>query len=85
MTATTMANISYNDTASRLSSYQKFYGKPSLLQMDHLFEFDRLGYVTNRRRIKSKLAPKPIKFFFVAYAFNYSVHIYCMYKHNMLS
>jgi hypothetical protein len=60
MTATTMANISCNDTTNCLSPYQKFYGKPPLLKMENLVQFGRLAYVTDRRKIKSKLAPKAI-------------------------
>jgi hypothetical protein len=89
MTVTTMANISCNDTINKLSPYQKFYGKSPLLKMEHLVQFGRLGYVTDRRKIKSKLAPKAIKCLFVGYAFNHSAHTYCMYnprtRHIILS
>jgi hypothetical protein len=76
MTATTMANISCNDITNKLSPYQNFYGKSPLLKMEHLVQFGRLGYVTDRRKIKSKLAPKAIKCLFVGYAFNHSAHTY---------
>jgi hypothetical protein len=61
MTATTMANISCNDITNKLSPCQKFYGKSPLLKMEHLVQFGRLGYVTDRRKIKRKLAPKAFK------------------------
>jgi hypothetical protein len=82
MTATTLANISYNDTQSHLSPYQKFYNKAPLIKLEHLVQFGRLGYVTDRRKIKSKLAPKAIKCLFVGYAFNHSAHTYRLYNHK---
>jgi hypothetical protein len=60
MTATTLANISFNDMQSQLSPYQKFYNKAPLLKLEHLVQFGRLGYVTDRRKINSKLAPKQL-------------------------
>jgi hypothetical protein len=69
MTATTLANISCNNMQSHQSPYQKFYNKEPLLKLEHLVPFGRLGYVTDRRKIKSKLAPKASKCFFVGYAF----------------
>ena len=80
MTATTMANITCNDMTNKLSPYQKFYGKPPLLKLEHLVQFGRLGYVADRRKIKSKLAPKAYKCLFVGYAFNHSAHTYRMYN-----
>jgi hypothetical protein len=58
MTATTLANISCNDMQSHLSPYQKLYNKATLLKLEHIVQFGRLGYVADRRKIKSKLAPK---------------------------
>jgi hypothetical protein len=56
--------------------------------MEHLVQFGRLGYVTDRRKIKS-LAPKSIKYLFVGYPFNHSAHTYSMYnprtRHIILS
>jgi hypothetical protein len=52
-------------------------------------QFGRLGYVTDRRKIKSKLAPKAFKCLFVGYAFNHSAHTYRLYnpktRHIILS
>jgi hypothetical protein len=48
--------------------------------MEHLIQFGRPGYVTDRRKIKSKVAPKAIKCLFVGYAFNHSAHTYGMYS-----
>jgi hypothetical protein len=52
-------------------------------------QFGRLGYVTDRRKIKSKLAPNVIKCLFVGYAFNHSAHTYWLYnpktRHIILS
>jgi hypothetical protein len=76
MTATTLANISCNDIQSHRSPYQKFYNKAPLLKLEHLVQFGRLVYVTDRMKIKSKLAPKAIKCLFVDYAFNHSAHTY---------
>jgi hypothetical protein len=89
MTATTLANISCNDMQSHQSPYQKFYNKAPLLKLEHLVRFGRLRYVTDRRKIKSKLAPKAIKCLFVGYAFNHSAHTYRVYnpktRHIILS
>ena len=74
MTASTMANISCNDVTNKLSPYQNFYGKVPLLRLEHVVQFGRLGYVTDRRKIKSKLDPKAIKCLFVGYAFNHRSH-----------
>jgi hypothetical protein len=74
---------------SHLSPYQKFYNKAPLLKLEHLVQFGRLGYVTDRRKMKSKLAPKAIKCIFVGYAFNLSAHTYWLYnprtRHIILS
>jgi hypothetical protein len=80
MTASTMANISCNDITNKLSPYQKFYGKTPWLKMEHLVQFGRVGFATDRRMIKSKLAPKAIKLLFVGYPFNNCAHTYCMYS-----
>jgi hypothetical protein len=89
ITATTLANISCNDMQSHQSPYQKFYDKEPLLKLGHLAEFGRLGYVTERRKIKSKLAPKAIKYLLVGYAFNHTAHTYRLYnpkpRHIILS
>jgi hypothetical protein len=89
MTATTMVNISCNDTVNKLSPYQTFYGNSPLLKMENLVQLGRLGYVTERRKNKSKLAPKAIKCPFVGYAFNCRAHTYRMYnpktRHIILS
>jgi hypothetical protein len=85
MTATTLANMSSNDMQSHLSPYQKFYNKAPLLKLEHLVQFGRLGYVTDRRKTKSKLAPKAIKCFFVGYAFNHSAHTYRLYNPKLPS
>jgi hypothetical protein len=89
MTATTLANISCNGMQSHLSQYQKYYNKAPLLKLEHLVQFGRLGYVTDRRKIESKLAPKAIKCLFVGYTFNHSAHTYRLYnpktRHIILS
>jgi hypothetical protein len=89
MTATTMANISCNDITNKLPQYQTFYGKSPQLKLEHLVQFGRLGYVTDRRKIMGKLAPKAVKCLFVGYAFNHSAHTYRMYtprtRHIVLS
>jgi hypothetical protein len=63
--------------------------RKSLLKMEHLVQFGRLGYVTDRRKIESKLAPKAFKCLFVRYTFNHSAHTYRMYnprtRHIILS
>jgi hypothetical protein len=74
--AITVSNISCNDTSNKLSPYQWFYGKPPLLKMEHVAQFGRMNFVTDRRKIKSKLVLKAIKCLFVGYAFNHSAHIY---------
>jgi hypothetical protein len=56
MTATTSANISCNDMQLHLSPYQKFYKKAPLLKLEHLVQFGRLGYATDRWKIKSKIS-----------------------------
>jgi hypothetical protein len=57
--------------------------------LEHLVQFGRLGYVTDKSKIKSKLAPKAIKCVFVGYAFNHSAHTYRLYnpksRHIILS
>jgi hypothetical protein len=78
MTAMTMANISCNDIANRMSS--EILWKTLLLKMEHLVQFGRLEYVTDRRTIKIKLALKAIKDLFVGYAFNHSAHTHRMYN-----
>jgi hypothetical protein len=80
MTATTLANISCNDMQSHLSPYQKFYSKAPLLKLEHLVKFGRLGYVTDRRKVKSKVASNAIKCLFAGYAFNHSAHTYWLYN-----
>jgi hypothetical protein len=89
MTATTLANISCNDMQSHLSPYQKFYNKAPLLKLEHFVQFGRLRYVTDRRKIKSKLAPKAIKCLFVGYELNHCVHTNQLYnpktRHIILS
>jgi hypothetical protein len=69
--------IYHNDMQSHQSPYQKFYNKEPLLKLSAIC---RLGSVTDRRKIKSKLAPKAIKCLFVSYAFNNSSHSYWLYN-----
>ena len=62
------------------SKYELFFGrKPNLLPKS-MIEFGRIGYVTDRRKIKGKMRPKSNPYVMVGYALNHSIDTYRMYN-----
>jgi hypothetical protein len=59
-----------------------FFGKETKLTPDHLKEFGRMSYVTDRKRIKRKEAPRGIQMIMVGYAENHPADCYRMYNPN---
>ena len=61
------------------SPEELFTGKqPSIYK--HLIEYGRMGWVTNRKKIKKKLAPKAIPCYMIGYAKGHSGDTYRMYN-----
>ena len=60
--------------------YEAFYSKSSKLRPEHLIEWGRMGYVTDRTMIKGKAKPKAEPMLMVGYADNHSSDMYRLYN-----
>ena len=71
-TATVLSNLLPTTSNNNLfSPDEKFYGSPSQ-QYNQMFEFGRVAYITNRKKIKAKMAPKSQRGIFIGYPENYA-------------
>jgi hypothetical protein len=77
-TATKVGNIMYGLKEEKCP-YEKFHGKEPKLNPKHLIEFGRIGYVTDRDKMKAKKRPKSKKMIMVGYADNHSPDTYRMF------
>jgi len=76
--ATLIYNTSCNN--GHQTPYELFFGKKPTISPINMIQFGRMGYVTDRSKIKSKLQPKAFKCLFVGYALNHSAHTYKMFN-----
>jgi hypothetical protein len=80
-TANKLKNL-YITEKGKSPAYESVFGKETKLTPNHLKEFGRMGYVTDRKRIKRKEAPRGIPMLMVGYAEDHPADCYSMYNPN---
>ena len=78
MTASILDNLACK--TNNQSAFELFYNRQSLLAPKHFQPFGRLGYITIRDKIRSKLKPKATICVFVGYAMQHSPNTYRFYN-----
>lgn len=79
--AVSTANDMYNYMipAKRNESPYKIVWKKNPPRLGHLVEFGRIGYVTDRTKIKSKMSPRSFKAIMIGYAKEHlKIHTECL-------
>jgi len=77
-TATKLSNLIWTAQIDDIPN-QKFNQERSNLQLEHLIQFGRIGYITIRKQIKKKWTDKSIKCIMVGYADDHNGKTYQMY------